>query len=88
MNFVRIELEKQLNEELYTQFEGDIVKELIREAKIEPNKDYLRASLEGDGFKISVKISSGLFNLCMEVQKKLKFSEKIDYYVVNNSERI
>ena len=85
-DMIRIELEKQLNEELYDQFEGDIIQELIREAKIEPDKDYLRASLEGHGFKISDKISPGLYKLCMNVQKKLKFKEKIDYYVVNNSD--
>jgi len=83
---IRIELEKQLNEELYEQFEGDIIQELIREAKIEPGKDFLRASLEGHGFKISEKISPGLYKLCMEVQEKLGFKEKIDYYIVNDAD--
>lgn len=85
LDIIRIDLEKKLTMELYSQFEGDIVKELMREAKIEPSKDYLRASLEGHGFKISKKISPGLYKLCMGVQKKLNFKEIIDYYVVNDS---
>jgi len=85
-DMIRIGLERQLNEELYSQFSGDLMKNLMRDAKVEPNKDYLRASLEGHGFKISKKISPGLYKLCMEVQDKLDFKETIDYYIINDAE--
>jgi len=52
---LRIKLEKQLGEELYQLMQGDVIEEIIREAKIEKMQNAWKSILEGHSFKLTKK---------------------------------
>jgi len=88
MNYdlIRVGLEKRLSRELYTLFEGDIVSEIIREAKVEAGQDELRSILEGHSFKITESMVPALHHLCNEVKEALRFEEPVEFFVMNRPE--
>ncbi|HPG38140.1 MAG TPA: M48 family metallopeptidase [bacterium] len=85
MNYdnIRIGLERQLSDELYKTFEGKIIKKLLNEAQIEPQKENVKSIFEGMNFKISQNLSPKLYSLCQQVQERLGFTDKTDYFIAN-----
>ena len=85
-NKIRIDLERELGAELYALMQGEIVEEILKEAKIEKIENEWKFMLEGHSFKVTSKMAPRLDGLIKDVVEKLQFSEAIDFYVTNNPE--
>jgi Zn-dependent protease with chaperone function len=83
---IRIKLEEALGRELYTLMQGDIVSDILKEAKIEKIENEWKFMLEGHSFKVNESLAPRLATLFKEVQEKLEFEEPIDFYVTNSSQ--
>ncbi len=83
---IRIDLEKKLGTELYDLMQGQIVEEILKEARIEKIENEWKFILEGHSFKVVSKMAPRLDGLIEEVADRLQFKEKIDFYVTNNPE--
>ena len=83
---IRIELEQTLGQELYTLMQGEIVENILKEAKIEKIENEWKFMLEGHSFKVNKNMAPRLFGLFHEVKDKLEFKEPIDFYVTNSSQ--
>jgi uncharacterized tellurite resistance protein B-like protein len=88
MNYdnIRIDLEKELGSELYSLMQGEIVEEILKEAKIEKIENEWKFILEGHSFKVNSRMAPRLYGLFNEVVGRLRFKEDIDFYVTNNPE--
>jgi len=88
MNYdlIRIDLEAGLSQELYELFEGNIIEKIIRDAKVESEKNPFKSSLEGHSFKITERMAPSFYALCQDVLKKLQFEEETDFFIVNSPE--
>ena len=86
MNYdlIRIPMESSISQELYSLLEGEIIERVMREGKVENQKNYLKSILEGTSFKITEKMAPQLHQLCKDVQKKLKFDDPIDFFIQNS----
>jgi len=86
MNYenIRIGTEKTSSQELYELFEADVIKKILNEAQIEPQKESLKTIFEGLNFKISSKLSPKLYSLCEDVKEKLQFTEKVEFFIANS----
>ncbi len=83
---IRIKLEEDLGSELNRTMHGDIVSNLLKEAKIEKIENEWKFMLEGHSFKVNKSLAPRLASLFEEVQKTLEFEEPIDFYVTNSSQ--
>ncbi len=83
---IRIKLEEDLGNELNRTMHGDIVSNLLKEAKIEKIENEWKFMLEGHSFKVNKSLAPRLASLFEEVQKTLEFEEPIDFYVTNSSQ--
>ena len=83
---IRIELEQTLGQELYTLMQGEIVENILKEAKIEKIENEWKFMLEGHSFKVNTNMAPRLFGLFHEVKDTLEFEESIDFYVTNSSQ--
>lgn len=83
---IRIDLEKKLGGELYDLMQGEIVEEILKEAKIEKIENEWKFILEGHSFKVNSQMAPRLDGLILGVVEKLQFTEEIDFYVTNNPE--
>jgi hypothetical protein len=77
-------MEKSISQELYSLLEGEIVERIMREGKVENQKNYLKSILEGTSFKITEKLAPQLDQVCKDVQQQLKFDEPIDFFIQNS----
>ncbi len=83
---IRIDLEASLSKELFELFEGNIVSKIMHEGKVEGDSNSSQSILEGHSFKITPKLASKLYDLCVSVQESLRFEEKIDFFITNSPE--
>jgi uncharacterized tellurite resistance protein B-like protein/phage anti-repressor protein len=83
---IRIDMEKELGADLYDLMQGEIVEEILKEAKIEKMENEWKFMLEGHSFKVTSQMAPRLDSLIKEVVNKLQFTEKIDFYITNNPE--
>ncbi len=81
---IRIDLEKELGTELYELMQGEIVEEILKEAKIEKIENEWKFMLEGHSFRVNSKMAPRLDGLVRDVVEKLQFTEAVDFYVTNN----
>lgn len=86
MNFenIRIDSERKSSKELYELFEADVIKKILSEAQIEPQKENLKTIFEGVNFKISSKLSPKLYSICEQVKEKLEFTDKVEFFITNS----
>ena len=88
MNYdvVRLDQEKKFGEEINKIIYGDTITKILTESKIlNPVNDYSKV-FESYHFKITKEMTPKLFKLCNDVKKKLKFKEKIDFFIINSPE--
>lgn len=85
-NKIRLSIEISLGKELKEIIQGDILDQIIKEAQIEKIESNWKHILEGHSFKLGKELAPDLFDLCIEVQHALEFSEPIDFYITNSSE--
>jgi Zn-dependent protease with chaperone function len=80
-----ISLEKELAGQIYNALQGDVVKFILKNAKDTTDDDYWRSRMEGHCMKADKNLLGNFYNLCHEVQERLNFQEKVDYYVTGDS---
>lgn len=83
---ISIPLETELGQEIFERLEGDIIENIIQEAKVECYENEYKNLLEGQSYRVTDKLTPDLYNLCSGVQTKLEFDEPIDFYISNSSE--
>lgn len=80
-----IELEKQIGKQIYNALQGSVVEEVLRKTKVSGADAYWRSNMEGHSLKVEKELLCDFYNLCHEVKNKLKFEEKVDFYITGDS---
>lgn len=80
-----IELEKQIGKQIYNALQGSVVEEVLRKTKVSGTDAYWRSNMEGHSLKVEKDLLCDFYNLCHEVKKKLKFEDKVDFYITGDS---
>ena len=80
-----IQLEQALAGQIYNALEGDVVRFVLKNAQGSTDDDYWRSQMEGHCMKADKNLLGNFYNLCHEVQERLHFQEKVDYYVTGDS---
>ena len=70
----------QLREQIYNALQGDIC-EYLFDKENGPYEQYMTER----GLKLQPEVSEDLYKLCHEVQQKVGFKEKIEFYIANDS---
>lgn len=83
---IRIPLEIQIGQELYQQIQGKILEIILREAKVEKTENYFKNILQGHSFKVNDKLAPRLYDIFIDVMKRLGFNEPTEFYITNNPE--
>jgi Zn-dependent protease with chaperone function len=78
---IRLELEKALSKELYALFQGDVIRRVLKESRVEEHEDYMRPVLEVHSFKITRRMAPRLNALCEDVRQALEFEEPVEFFV-------
>lgn len=88
MNYkaIRVDLEIELEEKLYSMLEGKLIEKIIAEANVEPEENIWKNILEGHSFKVTTEMAPKLYALFMDVKKKLEYKKPIDFYITNSAE--
>ena len=80
-----IQLEQALAGQIYHALEGDVVRFVLKNAQGGTDDDYWRSRMEGHCMKADKNLLENFYTLCHEVQERLNFQEKVDYYVTGDS---
>ena len=80
-----IDLEKQIGEQIYNALQGSVVEEVLRKTKISSQDAYWRSTMEGHSLKVQEELLPEFYALCQKVKQKLKFDEKVDFYITGDS---
>lgn len=85
-NDIRVDLEIELESNLFQTLEGKLVEKIIAEANYEPEENIWKNILEGHSFKVTEKMSPKLFHIFHDVKNKLNYKKNIDFYITNSAE--
>ena len=80
-----IQLEQARAGQIYHALEGDVVRFVLKNAQGGTDDDYWRSRMEGHCMKADKNLLGNFYTLCHEVQERLNFQEKVDYYVTGDS---
>ena len=80
-----IELERELGQQIYNALQGSVVEEVLRKTRLTSHDSYWRSIMEGHSLKVEKELLSDFYDLCHEVKAKLKFEEKVDFYITGDS---
>ncbi|MCK4979456.1 MAG: M48 family metalloprotease [Candidatus Delongbacteria bacterium] len=88
MNYevIRLDQEKKFGEEINKIIFGDTITKILTDSKILNTVNDYSKVFESYHFKITKEMTPKLFKLCNDVKKKLKFKEKIDFFIINSPE--
>lgn len=81
----QIELEQALAGQIYHALQGDVVRFILKNAQDATDDDYWRSRMEGHCMKADKNLLGNFYALCHEVQERLDFHEKVDFYVTGDS---
>jgi len=79
--YLQIPRERELQQELYELFEGDVIERVIRDARVEGSSNTWHKLHQGTSFKISSVLAPKLYKACVEAQEALFFTDEVEYYV-------
>lgn len=85
-NDIRVDLEIELENNLFQTLEGKLVEKIIAEANYEPEENIWKNILEGHSFKVTEKMSPKLYHIFHDVKNKLNYKKNIDFYITNSAE--
>lgn len=85
-NDIRVDLEIELESNLFQTLEGKLVEKIIAEANYEPEENIWKNILEGHSFKVTEKMSPKLYHIFHDVKNKLNYKKNIDFYITNSAE--
>ncbi len=82
----KLELERQLGEQIYNALQGEIVEEVLRKTKTSSRDAYWRSSMEGHSLRVQKELLPDVYELCQQVKKKLNFNDEVDFYITGDSD--
>ena len=85
-NDIRVDLEIELESNLFQTLEGKLVEKIIAEANYEPEENIWKNIMEGHSFKVTEKMSPKLYHIFHDVKNKLNYKKNIDFYITNSAE--
>jgi len=80
-----LELEKQVGKQIYDALQGPIVEEVLRKIRTSSSDAYWRSNMEGHSLKVEKELLPDVYQLCHEVQDRLGFEGKVDFYITGDS---
>ncbi len=80
-----IAMEKKLSEQIYQALQGDVVSKIFSKLSKSNSDAYWRSSMEGHSLKVTKEMLPDFYNLCHEVQDKLGFTDKVDFYITGDA---
>jgi Zn-dependent protease with chaperone function len=88
MNYdaIRLNQEIELGKEIYDLIRGDMVDIILQAADFEENENIYTDFFEGHSYRINEQLFPKLNAICESVIKRLQFPDKIDFFVVNESD--
>ena len=78
-------LETALSKQIYDALQGEVVEEVLKQARTTTDDAYWRSAMEGHSFKVEQKLLGHLYELFEEVKEKLGFTDRVDFYVTGDS---
>lgn len=78
-------LETALSKQIYDALQGEVVEEVLKQARTTTDDSYWRSAMEGHSFRVEKKLLGHLYDLFEEVKDKLGFTERVDLYVTGDS---
>ena len=78
-------LETALSKQIYDALQGEVVEEILKQARTTTDDSYWRSTMEGHSFKVEKKLLNHLYDLFEEVKEKLDFHDRVDLYVTGDS---
>jgi len=88
MNYEQIRLNQEMifGNEINQMIYGDTITKILTDSKIINTVNDYSKVFESYHFKITKEMTPKLYKLCNDVKKKLKFKEKIDFFIINSPE--
>lgn len=83
---IRVRMEKELSDELYSIIDGPIVEFLMEAGKLEGNKDFVKMLHQGSALPLTRAMTPDLYDLCHSIKDTLCIEDEIDFYIVNSPE--
>lgn len=80
-----IAMEKKLSEQIYQALQGDVVSKIFSKLSKSNSDAYWRSSMEGHSLKVTKEMLPEFYSLCHEVQDKLGFTDKVDFYITGDA---
>ncbi len=81
----KIELQETLSKQIYNALQGEVVEEILKEAKTSDADNYWKNTMEGQSFKVERRLLQRLYDMFYEVKDKLNYTENVDFYVTGDS---
>ena len=87
MNYtkIRLNLEKQLGDEINQSVQGEIINEILKTARIEVLENRKQLFLEGHFFEITKALTPGIYKTFGQVIRALDFKEEIEFYICSQA---
>ena len=79
-----IELERELRSKIYSSLQGEIVEKVMRQAHIWYANTGIHEDVKGHTIKVRETLFPHLYELFEKVKSRLKFKEKVDFYLEGN----
>lgn len=80
-----IALEKQLQEQIYTALQGNVVNEILGQLSDSGSDAWWRSNMEGHSLKVAKDLLPEMYDLCMSVKESLDFNDEVDFYITGDS---
>lgn len=80
---IRIKLEQEIGKNLWELFEGDVIRKIKKEAKVEKSGNYYKYLLEGHSFKLGADLLPKLYKPFKDVCEALNFTDPVEFYISN-----
>lgn len=80
-----IALEKQLQEQIYTALQGNVVNEILGQLSDSGSDAWWRSNMEGHSLKVAKDLLPEMYDLCMSVKESLDFKDEVDFYITGDS---
>ena len=83
---IRLQAEKRLSEELRSLFQMEVLEPILEASAVEDRSNPYLSYLRGQSFKVTPALTSKLFSLCEDVQKRLRMEEPVEYFIQSSQD--
>jgi uncharacterized tellurite resistance protein B-like protein len=83
---IRLARERAASEHLRELFTADLIAEILREGRVEEKENWVLATLQGHGLRITHALAPRVAVICDQVRKALNFTEAVEFFVHGSGE--